>query len=328
MSNEKVVAIHESSLVWDNHTCMPIRADDSFIHELARHHKSGVNVAILNIGYGDTSLDTQIKVVAYMRHWLGQRPKQYKLIGTTEDINEAKKTNRLAVAFNIEGANSIGDQLSLVKLFYDLGVRWMLLAYNKNNIFAGGCHDEDQGLTKKGYALIDEMKKVGMVVCCSHMGHKSAMDVLDYSSNPVIFSHSNMAGLVNHPRNINDMLVRACARSNGVIGVNGVGIFLGDPQVNIELMVDHIDHIVQLVGPEHAGIALDYVFDKQELDDALSNSKNIFPPGYDYENGTTIIEPEQFPKITEALLKRNYSDIHIRWILGENFLRVAKTVWR
>ena len=320
--------LHKNSLIWDNHGCMPIRADDSYLPELERYRRSGVDIVVLNVGYGEVSLETHIRVISYMRHWIKCRPNEYKLIENPLDIHESKKEGKLGIAFNIEGALAIGDQLSLVQLFYDLGVRWMLLAYNKNSVFAGGCHDNDSGLTEKGKHLIDEMNRVGMVVCCSHMGHKSAMDVLNYSQKPVIFSHSNSAKLVNHPRNISDELILACANGGGVIGVNGVGVFLGNSKACVESFVEQIDYIVELVGSEHVGISLDYAFDTEELSNALSNSKGTFPAGYGYEPGMTILEPEKIPKIAELLIKKNYSECQIRSILGNNFLRIAEKVWQ
>lgn len=306
---------------------MPMRPDDSYLEELSRYHQAGANVVILNTGFGTTSLNQHIKVIAFMRHWLLQRPDQYLLISNVNDICIAQKTGKLAVAFNIEGAHIIEDQLSLVQLLYDLGVKWMLLAYNKNNRYAGGCHDNDTGLTAEGYELVHEMNRVGMTVCCSHTGAKSAMDIINYSEQPVIFSHSNAFAVYEHPRNISDEHIKACAKKGGVIGITGVSIFLGSDTASVEGMVRHINHIVQLVGDDHVGIALDYIFDQQELTHALK-STNIFPANQAYDSNITILSPEEYPEITEALLKRNYSESRIRKILGGNFLRIARTVWK
>jgi membrane dipeptidase len=81
----------------------------------------------------------------------------------------------------------VRDDLSLVQTFYELGVRWMLIAYNRNNKAGGGCQDEDTGLTAVGRQIIDEMERVGMVLCCSHVGYRTARAALEYSKKPVIF---------------------------------------------------------------------------------------------------------------------------------------------
>ena len=137
------------------------------------------------------------------------------------------------MGFDIEGANAIGDQLSLLGLYRDLGVRWMLLAYNRNNRAGGGCQDEDPGLTAFGRRMLHEMARVGIVACCSHTGYRTAREAIDESPTPVIFSHSNARALVDHPRNIPDDLIKACAARGGVVGVNGIGIFLGDNDASL-----------------------------------------------------------------------------------------------
>src|SRR5690606_12704364 len=119
---------------------------------------------------------------------------------------------------DIEGMCPVLEDVSLVQTFYELGVRWMLIAYNRNNAAGGGCLDTDDGLTARGRAIIDEMERVGMVLCLSHAGPRTVADALEYSRNPVIFSHSNPYGDTPHPRNVSDDLIRACARKGGVIG--------------------------------------------------------------------------------------------------------------
>jgi len=176
----------------------------------------------------------------------------------------------------------------MVSLYYDLGVRWMLFAYNKSNSLAGGCQDEDGGLTDFGRAVLDEMERVGMVVCCSHIGHRSAMEILERARRPVIFSHSNPKALWDHPRNIRDEAIRACAKTGGVIGINGIGVFLGENDIATELLVRHVDYVADLVGPEHVGLALDYVFDQQEVIGAVKAHPELYPPDK-YPNGLLLM---------------------------------------
>src|SRR3982074_1552041 len=99
----------------------------------------------------------------------------------------------------------------MVSLYYDLGVRWMLFAYNLNNALAGGCQDNDGGLTDFGRQVLREMERVGMVVCASHIGERRAMEILETASKPVIFSHSNPRSVWGHARNIGNDAIRACA---------------------------------------------------------------------------------------------------------------------
>ena len=170
------------------------------------------------------------------------------------DVHEAKRSGRLGICFNLEGTRALGDQLSMVEFFHSLGVKWMLMAYNRNNSVGGGCQDDDSGLTPFGREVLDEMTRVGMVPCCSHTGWRTAMQVMEHAAGPVIFSHSNSHAVHAHPRNIPDELIKACAATGGVIGINGVGPFLGVGEDGpVAAMVRHIDHMVQLVGPDHVG---------------------------------------------------------------------------
>ncbi len=313
-------------LVWDNHACMPLRPlDDGFLPQLERARNAGVDVITLNIGFGPQPVEDHLRMLAHFRAWLKSNEDKYLLGETVSDIERAKSEGRLAVFFDIEGAGGIDDQLSLVQLYYDLGVRWMLIAYNKNNKVGGGGYGEDCGLTEFGRNFVEEMNRVGMVVCCSHTGAKTAMEAMRHSSDPIIFSHSNAKAVHDHPRNISDELIKACAEKGGVVGVNGIGTFLGDEDNSTQAVIRHIDHMVQLVGPDHVGISLDYVYDLQELEDYLASMKETFP---DHPQTVSLVEPERLPEIRRGLESRAYGTDAVEKIMGGNWLRIATEVWR
>lgn len=315
-------------IVWDNHACMPVRADDSFLPQLERFRRAGVDVVSLNIGFADQSLLAHLSVISYMRQWLAKRPNDYRLVATVDDVRSCKRDGKLGVLFDIEGMCPVEDAPSFVQTFYELGVRWMLIAYNRNNRAGGGCLDDDCGLTDVGRRVIDEMERVGMVLCVSHTGARTAAEAMEYATNPVIFSHSNPCAVTSHPRNITDGLMRACARKGGVIGINGVGPFLGSNEGMVELFLKHVRYAAELVGPEHIGISLDHVFDGAELDSFVDSNPELFPADLGTQRGMRILAPESMEQIAEGLARDRFSDGEIRGILGENWARIAAAVWR
>jgi membrane dipeptidase len=329
MASERTQALLDRTLCWDNHACMPLRPGDvSFLPQLERVRKAGVDVVSLNVSMDVVAPNDAFLVLATFRQWIRAHADRYTLVDTVADIEAAKAQGRLAVVFDIEGGNAVAAHPGLVEIFYRLGVRWMLFAYNRNNKLGGGCQDQDGGLTEYGRRIIDEMESVGMVLCCSHTGYRTAREAIEYSKSPVIFSHSNPRALWDHPRNIPDELMRACAATGGVVNLNGLGIFLGKNDNSTETLVRHIDYVVQLIGPEHVGLGLDYVFDQSELDEYLREHPDMFPPEKGYAAGIAMIEPERLPVIAEALLKKGYREHDVQGILGHNNLRVARQVWK
>lgn len=315
-----------STLIWDNHACLPLRTDERFLPQLERHLKSGASVVSVNVGFADLPWTEHLRVLSFMRQWFSRRPETYRLIATTEDVACCKAEGKLGVVFDIEGMRAVENDLSLVQTFYELGVRWMLIAYNRNNAAGGGCLDMDCGLTPVGRAIIDEMERVGMVLCLSHAGARTVVEALEYSRNPVIFSHSNPHGDTPHPRNISDELMRACARNGGVIGISGIGPFLGGNDNLVQSLLRQLRYAIDRVGAGHVGLSLDYAFDRSEIDDYVRNNPQLFPNSVDGQMG--MIEPEAFGDIAEGLLKDNLTEAQVRGILGGNWLRIATRVWR
>jgi membrane dipeptidase len=218
----------------------------------------------------------------------------------------------------------------MVGLYRDLGVRQVHLAYNRNNAIGGGCYDEDVPLTPYGRKVVAAINEAGMLMDCSHTGHRTSLDIMECSTAPVIFSHSNPRGLADDRRNVTDEQIRACAATGGVICVNGVGRFLGDPAASSESMVRHIDYLVELVGPEHVGLGLDCTYPTNGLDEYPDGVDRAFWWPYYGQGpaGLRIAAPEQLPEITRGLVARGYPEPAIRRILGESMLEVARKVWK
>lgn len=316
-----------NALVWDNHGCLPLRADDRFLPQLERYRAAGADLVSINVGYGEMSWAQHLEILSFMRRWLAERSDQYLLVTKADDAARCRAEGKLGIVFDVEGMVPVQDEPSRVQTLYELGVRWMLIAYNRNNAAGGGCLDRDGGLTALGRSIIDEMERVGMVLCLSHAGPRTAAEAIEYARGPVIFSHSNAYAVTPHPRNISDSLMLACAHKGGVIGLNGIGLFLGGSDLTAAFL-RHLRHTVDVVGPEHVGLSLDYAFDPAELEEFIRRNPQLFPHGPDQPGVTQMLPPEVLPRIADALATFNLSDRHIRAILGENWLRIARQVWK
>lgn len=254
------------------------------------------------------------------------------------EIDRGRAQGKLVVGLNSQETRLIEEDVSKIEELFKIGVRHMLLAYNVRNLVADGCAEvADAGLSNFGRQVVKEMARVGMVVDCSHTGCRSSLEAIDLSERPVIFSHSNPAALCAHIRNITDEQIRACAARGGVIGVVGVGAFLGDVLARTETMFRHIDYIATLVGPEHVGLGTDYVgiFPAQSYPAAWqaieAQGKSWPDPSNAWRDptGTQIpfaesscFRPEQLSELIEMMLRHGYSRDVIRGILGGNFRRV------
>lgn len=326
--------IHEAAIVCDNTVPwagMPF--GDLVLRDAlpAKMRSAGVTFASLTVSGGGVDSATTVKILAAeLRYW-EERSTQYRLVKNAADIRQAKRAGQLAIGFHFQGSDPVESNLDLVCLYYQLGIRHMCLAYNQKNHVGYGCHEPcDGGLSPFGHELVKEMNRVGMWVDVAHTGYRTSMDAIAASTSAVICSHGNVAALHRHARCYADDQIKAIAASGGVFGLTGLSIFMGSDNVaSIERFTEQIDYAVQLVGPRHVGLGLDYVYDMPGLERFAAKQPERWPPdgGYLTQNMQQI-EHGCLAHVTQALLDRGYGETDIAGILGGNWVRVAEEVWR
>jgi len=328
---DRAAALVTRNLVWDNtfpfgESCGSMATHRSM---LERMRGNGYDCVCLTVGVDPDDAPRVVRKIAADDAWFRARPEQFVKVAGVDDVLRARKEGKLAVVYGFQGTTPFEREIGLVDVFYRLGVRQALMAYNQKNFVGDGCHEPgDAGLSSFGRQVVAEMNRVGMLVDCTHTGYRTSMDVFEVASGPVVFSHSNARALVDHERNIRDDQALACARTGGVIGVNGVGIFLGENEASAERLFLHLDHFVQLVGARHVGLGLDVVSDRQPLIEIVRAQAERYPASQGYGVVPEFGWPELVPQVTERMLAAGYADDAIAGILGANWLRVATEVWK
>lgn len=295
--------------------------------------------------------------------WTNRNPDKMMQVFTADDIMKAVKQKKLAVLFGVEGGHMIENDLSKLEALYKRGVRYMTITWNNSTSWATSALDEAspnpsaggalnsegrKGLTEFGKQIVRRMNELGMLVDLSHVGEQTFWDAIATTTKPVLVSHSCVYNLCPHRRNLKDEQIKAIAKNGGVIHLNFYSGFLDSTfearsnaftakhktemdsmlKINpepyfmhvylfnkypdevkalrppISLLLDHLDYIVKMVGVDYVGMGSDF------------DGVNSLPAGLD--------GVEDFPKITEELMKRGYSKKDIRKILGGNLLRLMK----
>lgn len=335
-SAENHLNFHEDLVIIDG-TC-PLANTEEYIDSWKM---GGVTVIAPTIASNDNVQETIYKLATWHRR-LQINQSKLMHIKTVDDIYEAKRTKKLGVLFHFQNSLPIERNINLLGIYKQLGVRIIQLCYNQKNHIGDGCDERtDSGLSEFGIQVIQEMNKLGMVVDVSHTGYQTTMDAIEASKKPVIASHSNVFNLHPVARNLKDDQIKAIAKKNGVIGINGFPAFVSnkvDP--TLDDYIDHIDYIVNLVGINHVAISLDFyegmssivsdsmafkLYNKQTSDGRWKKETYPLPP-WNYPKGLSL--PEEFPNLTKRLFERGYSEADVKLILGENFIRVYNEVWQ
>ena len=229
-------------------------------------------------------------------------------VTTHEDIMKAVNEGKVAAMLSIEGADVIEGKIGMLRVFHRLGVRMVGLVHSLRNELADGVADDRTkgGLSELGVQAVEELDRLGTLIDVSHLSDAGFWDLMDVARGPVMASHSNSRAVCHHPRNMTDEMIEAMADRGGVMGMNFAPSFVHPTQATVQGVVDHIDHIVDLVGPDHVGLGSDF--------DGIGST----PKGLE--------DVSKMPNITAELVERGYVEEDVRKILGENHLRLIKEV--
>ena len=301
--------------------------------------EGGVTACAPTVG-STASAEETLRNLGSWHRLIGAR-KDLLLIERAAQITEAKAAGRLGLVFHFQGADPIENDLNLVEAYRALGVRMVQLAYNIRNRVGDGCEEAaNAGLSRFGRDLVARLNENRIIVDGSHTGVRTTLEAIEASTLPFVFSHANAHAVYACPRNITDAQIRAAAATGGVIGINGFPAFVGaSPTPGVEDFLRHLDHVVELVGIDHAALGIDYYEGMHPVADTAQAQKmyqeqlaqrrwsaEVYPPPpHHYPAG--MATPREIPGLTAALLAHGYSAAEARKVLGENWLRVMRAVW-
>jgi membrane dipeptidase len=328
---DRVLRIHKEALIIDMLEAIFPVFDVKYFKTLLDAGVTGVHFTIPDV---NDDLPTAILRIA----------KWYKTLEQTEDaiialkvddIEKAKKEGKVAVICGMQNSIPFERDLDLIRVFHKLGIRVIQLAYYEQNYLGAGCVETiDHGLTDRGKEAVKELNRLGILIDISHCGNKTALDVIETSKYPVAITHATPAALVNIPRAKSDEVIKALAEKGGVMGQVIFSDFCQirpDVRPTIDDFITAIDYIVNLVGVNHVGLGLDLVpmWTKKDYDEFMSKYPSlgkIIPFEEKYVAGFDSIA--DIIKITKGLVEHGYSDEEIKKILGGNWLRLLKEVWK
>ncbi|HSF17352.1 MAG TPA: dipeptidase [Vicinamibacteria bacterium] len=364
--------VHSRALVLDTHAdttqqmifeAFDLGARASTGHvDIPRMREGGVDAVFFSIWMpgtlsGPEVVKRSLRQIDAVREQVRRHPDDLVLATTASEVRAAQREGKIAALMGMEGGHMIDDDLAVLRMYRELGVRYLTLTHFQNNHWADASTDEPEhnGLTDFGKDVVRELNRLGVMVDISHVSDKTFYDALEVSKAPLMASHSSCRSLSDHPRNMSDDMIKALAAKGGVIQINYEITFIsqkandakaaqgwdvtkivdalsercGDnlaceiregerldreamergelPQVSWTEIVDHIDHVVKLVGPEHVGLGSDF--------DGAS-----MPLGMD--------DISKLPRLTEALLEKGYGEENVVKILGANLLRVMEETER
>lgn len=319
--NSRATELHRQSVVVDAHcdtlTVLPeqnrcLGGLTSRGHlDLPRLKLGGVKVqffaAFIAPDYKHAPLKRALELVDSFYREISKYPTEIQLVKNLNEIVQTCRAGKIAALLTVEGGECLEGSIDVLYKLYALGVRGLTLTWNNRNELGNGVNaQETTGLTAFGLNVVAELNHLGVLVDVSHLSEEGFRDVMQYSRQPVIASHSNCRAICNHPRNLSDEQIRLLAANGGVIGITFVSAFLGGDKPSLKEVLNHIDHAAAVGGIDCVGLGSDF----------------------DGTGGLALglEDCSCWPVLTAGLIDRGYCDSDVKKIMGGNFLRVIGQV--
>lgn len=323
------------------------RPDGSFqlhpeVAEAARRRRIDVtSLTIADQGNGPDRFANAVRAIAEWDRLVADNPQVLRRIKGADDL-AAAGDGRIGVIYNFQDTVALEGDAARVALFKTLGVRVLQLTYNKRNLAGDGCLERaNAGLSDFGREVIAAMNAEQVLLDLSHAGQRTIAEGIAASSVPCAITHSGCRALVDFPRNTHDAEMRALAAKGGVFGLYLMPFLRPSGQPGREDLLRHLDHALNVCGEDHIGIGTDQVLRGRIVDDAARQRQREFferrqrlgiaAPGeaadvFNHVEGYNDVE--RFERIAFDLSARGWSGARIDKVLGGNFTRLFREVWR
>ncbi|MCI1747665.1 MAG: dipeptidase [Acidipropionibacterium sp.] len=320
------------------------RFEDS-IHSL---RAGGVNCIGMTLSAEEHDTKSAMDQIKFWNKAILDNSTELVNVRSADEIRQAHSDGRIAIYYMFQNGKPFADDPGNVELFRDMGVISSAVTYNHRNFLGDGCMEpENSGISMTGKAMIREMNRVGMLVDLSHAGKRTQYTAAEYSVSPPYFSHNNCYSVIPNRRNAEDETMRIVAEKGG--NMNAMPLELGETDhPTVADMVDHVMHMIEIMGPEHVGFAMDYpkgrssVYETAFIDDDgflnIQYDGTLHVKHLDWSGGGVLRRPPWYlyaegvdtyiglPNLTLEMVARGLDDTVISGVLGGNFLSLLERV--
>ena len=329
MATESATGLFDSSIVIDALNYIPEFSED-YLEVLLEAGVTAVNATLPNQNPFPPSFQQATEKLQNLERIVNKHHEKTAIALTAAEIESCKKEGKVAIIPGSQDGSIIEANVDNVDYLFRLGYRVIQLTYNRRNLIGDGCSERvDAGLSKLGIAVIERMNELGMLIDLSHVGPETTREATEFSNAPVCFTHANATALCDHFRNKSDEALKAVAEKGGVIGINVISSYTQTrPGVepDIEDYYNMMDYVVGLVGPDHVGIGTD--ISPSWTPEEIAKTFEVYPELLGTEAHLEGLDSViHFRDLTQGLLDRGYTAENVRKILGENWLRLFRTVW-